>query len=734
MSKGPVKDPYIGTVIDGRYRVTSRVARGGMATVYRAIDERLDREMAIKIMHPHLADGPAGEAFLTRFQREARSAARLSHPHVVGVYDQGADGEVSYLAMELIEGDNLRSWLSRAGSLTVADTFDITEAVLLALSAADKQGLIHRDIKPENVLITNDGVVKVADFGLARAASEVSTTTTGTILGTVAYVAPEVISEGVVDQRTDLYATGIMAYEILTGEQPFVGQTPIQIAFQHVNSEVPRPSSKLNWLPSEVDDFIATLTARDPADRPSNATEALSLLRRCRSELTADILARRKEPEPGDATGTDATALAGANSPEFPQLRPAGTDAIALEARGYSQSRVSPQEGHQQANATQALGQPNAGQTMAFEVPEVSARRDTSDLAATAEEGDDSLQPQWLGAPKSESHMQHSGTLVAANGRPPARRARKEPKRRGGKRRASRIVLPIIVVLILAGGAVGLWWWNTHGPGSFADIPESIQGMSQQELEGRLDALGLVVTDPALDYHDQVREGAVITTDPEPGSRVKRGSEVTIVVSRGIRMLDLPGEGIIDESIDSATALLDDIGFNAPGVEREYDDEIPAGTVMSMTPEGGESYPHNTTITLVVSDGPAPVTIPDVEGETQSDAEATLEDNGLRVAIEEQSSEEIEEGRVISQSPDAGSDGKRTDTVTIIVSTGLPFIEVPSIPQRANYDEWETRLEDLGFEVRRQNQFGGFFNAIVGQSLNPGEMVRKGTTITLTVI
>ena len=204
-----ISDPLVGHLVDGRYEVVSRIARGGMATVYLAIDRRLDREVALKVMHPHLAEGSTGTAFVARFRREARAAARLTHPGLVGVYDQGVDGDTSYLTLEYVDGTNLRRHLGEQGALTVGDALSVVERVLDALAAAHRTGLVHRDVKPENVLIASDGRVKVTDFGLARAVTEVTSTTTGTVMGTVAYLGPELVARGVSDARTDVYATDL---------------------------------------------------------------------------------------------------------------------------------------------------------------------------------------------------------------------------------------------------------------------------------------------------------------------------------------------------------------------------------------------------------------------------------------------------------------------------------------------------------------------------------------------
>ncbi|MDQ2697850.1 MAG: protein kinase, partial [Actinomycetota bacterium] len=242
-------DPMIGRLVDGRYEVRSRIARGGMATVYLATDLRLERRVAIKVMHSHLADD---ESFTQRFIQEARSAARLAHPNVVNVFDQGQDADSAYLVMEYLPGITLRDLLQEYGSLTAEQTLDISEAVLSGLAAAHKAGIVHRDLKPENVLLADDGRIKIGDFGLARAATA-NTATGQQLLGTIAYLAPELVTRGTADARSDIYALGIMLYEMLTGEQPYKGEQPMQIAFQHATDSVPRPSVKNPGVPEPLD-------------------------------------------------------------------------------------------------------------------------------------------------------------------------------------------------------------------------------------------------------------------------------------------------------------------------------------------------------------------------------------------------------------------------------------------------------------------------------------------------
>lgn len=271
VTENATTDPMVGRLLDGRYQIRSRIARGGMATVYLATDLRLERRVAVKIMHGHLADDAA---FRERFIREARSAARLAHPNVVAVFDQGEDRDMAYLVMEYLPGITLRELLQEHRILTTEQTLDIIEAVLGGLAAAHRAGIVHRDLKPENVLLADDGRIKIGDFGLARAVSA-NTATGAALLGTIAYLSPELVTRGIADARSDIYAVGIMMYEMLTGEQPYKGEQPVHIAYQHANSTVPPPSGKNARVPAELDEIVQWATARTPEDRPADARALL---------------------------------------------------------------------------------------------------------------------------------------------------------------------------------------------------------------------------------------------------------------------------------------------------------------------------------------------------------------------------------------------------------------------------------------------------------------------------
>lgn len=283
--------PLVGELVDGRYRVLRHLADGGMATVLLATDTRLDREVALKVMRPDLA---ADETFVARFRREARSAARLSHPNVVPVLDQGEDGGLVWLAMEYVEGRTARAVIDAEGALTPRAALDILEPVLTGLAVAHDAGYIHRDVKPENVLIAGRGPVKVADFGLARAVtSQTTTAEDGVLFGTVAYLSPEQVERGIADARSDVYAAGLILFELLTGQRAVEGESPIHVAFQHVHGSLPVPSEVVEDLPTELDDLVALATHRDPDERPRDAGAYLAELQRVRADLSTEQLDRR---------------------------------------------------------------------------------------------------------------------------------------------------------------------------------------------------------------------------------------------------------------------------------------------------------------------------------------------------------------------------------------------------------------------------------------------------------
>ncbi|WP_425956884.1 Stk1 family PASTA domain-containing Ser/Thr kinase [Xylanimonas sp. McL0601] len=696
-------DPLLGRLVDGRYEIRARIARGGMATVYLALDRRLDREVALKVMHAHLAEGVDGAAFVSRFRREARAAARLTHPGVVAVYDQGLDGETSYLTMEYVPGSNLRRELRSSATVSVGRTLDLLGQVLAALAAAHGKGLVHRDVKPENVLIAaDDGSVKVADFGLARAVTEVTSTTTGTILGTVAYLAPEVIATGACDARTDVYAVGILAYEMLTGALPHAGTTPIQVAFQHVHDDVPPPSARVPWLPARIDDLVAAFTARDPAARPADGAAALALLRRVRLALESvepDVLERRAAPPDGfvgvvaaPATERDDDAADVLDSAEgSDSLDGGGLDAI-----------------------------PFAG-AFAATVPAAAAAG--LDVWFPGEAGDGTPTEQLVEQPTTRVGAGDEMTAPVSAPTPDAPAP-------ASRRRWPRVLGWVLgLAVVLGGAAYGTWWWFEDGPGAWTTVPLGLEDAALTDAKATLAAHGLAAT-TTKEHDDDVPEGSVVSSDPGSGERVRKDGSVELVVSLGIRMVTVP-DGLVGATEDDATAALRGVGLPVGDSRQVWSDTAPVGQVVSASEDAKASVPHNTVITLTVSGGPAPATVTQQVGREKADAKAALEALGFHVGFTpDEASETVPAGRVIRQSPESGAQAHRLDTVMLTVSSGPPIVDVPDVVGMRTAEATDA-LTKAGFKVDANKYLGGLLDTVRFQDKTG--TAPKGSTVTLTI-
>ncbi|MFD8155054.1 Stk1 family PASTA domain-containing Ser/Thr kinase [Streptomyces sp. NPDC059720] len=639
-----LQDPLVGQVLDGRYRVDARIAVGGMATVYRAVDTRLDRILALKVMHPSLA---VDASFVERFIREAKSVARLSHPNVVQVFDQGTDGAYVYLAMEYVAGCTLRDVLRERGALQPRAALDILEPVLAALGAAHRAGFVHRDMKPENVLIGDDGRVKVADFGLVRAVDTV-TNTTGTVLGTVSYLAPEQIENGTADPRVDVYACGVMLYEMLTGDKPHDGDSPAVILYKQLHEDVPPPSAAVPGLAYELDEMVASATARTPDVRPHDAVALLAQVREGRARLTGDQL---------DAVPPQALAPHHDNADDRTSVIP------------------------------RALTTPRPGSA-----------------------GGDG------GAPEAE--LNRTSRLASPPPDPPARR-------RAVRRGPTAVVVALLLVL---GVGTGVWYINS---GQFTEVPPLL-AKTQDQAEDRLRDAGLELGKVKHAHSDTVERGRIISSDPRTGARIRGNDAVSITVSDGPETVRVPA--LAGRKLAEARSLLKDDGLEPGMVTRKFSDDVPRGAVVSAEPADGTKVRAGTAVALVVSKG-SPVDVPDVTGDDLADAQAELEEAGLKVKVAEErvASAEFEQGEVAAQSPKADGRVAEGDTVTLTVSKGPEMIEVPDVVGDS-VDDATRALEEAGFEVDEDRGLLGLFgDTVKGQSVEGGERAPEGSTITIEI-
>ncbi len=633
-------DPLIGRLIDGRYQVRSRIARGGMATVYLATDQRLDRLVAVKIMHGHLADD---SQFKERFIQEARSAARLAHPNVVNVFDQGQDAESAYLVMEYLPGITLRELLQEYGALTPEQTMDITEAVLSGLAAAHRAGIVHRDLKPENVLLADDGRIKIGDFGLARAASA-NTATGKALLGTIAYLSPELVTRGIADTRSDIYAVGIMMFEMLTGEQPYKGEQPMQIAYQHANDTVPAPSSFNARVPAEWDELVLWATSRDPQDRPADARALLDQLSETGRSLQTAL----------PATETQRTMLLTSPIPTAP---PTGETQV-LGTRGGAAAPAGP-------TATGELTRRGAS----------SRRRGWLLFAAVVALAGLAIGVGWwFGA--------GPGAMVTI------------ADVRGQSVEAARVILDEQGALVAdqLGEAYdleieeGLVVGTDPEAGTTIDretevaiivslgpepttVPDVV-GQPEADARAALVESGFDVRESILQFDREVPDGSIIAVldaeeeTLEAGADSFKGTPVIPLVSVG----PIPDvRGLTVEAAQAALSARELTGI--VGGTSEFDNDVPLGDVLRVERTSDAPVRPGSTLTIIVSRGPDLVEVPNVVGRSINDAVDALEDAGFRVELDTNVPPGLRDSElapVQSTSPGGGDRVLRNAVITVV--------------------------------------------------------------------
>ncbi len=602
--------------LDGRYHMVERIAAGGMGEVFRAHDAVLAREVAIKVLHRSLAGDPA---FVDRFRREARAAASLAHPNIVAVYDWGAVDSVYYMVMEYVRGPSVRHLLNEQGRMEPAQAAEILRQTLLALGHAHREGFVHRDMKPENLLVTQDGTVKVADFGLARAYADGRVTQAGAVTGTVQYLAPEQIRGEPADPRSDLYSLGIVAYELLTGKLPFTGETAMAIAYKHLSDRVPAPSTILPNLPAELDGFVAAATDRDRELRPESA----DVMR-----MDLDVISRQL--------------------PSASRLSALVRDIPSIIVEGG-------------------------------ETTEVGVRLETASV------------------PRMERRLRRRRTL-------------------------KRIFGAILLLGLLSTAAWGTW---TYAIPHTAVIP-ALVGEPVDLARDRLTALGFEVV-LAARYDMQVPTGHVLAVRPAAGAERDQGTTVTIVRSKGPPPVDVPS--VAGDALKGARRAIVGAGLEVGKVVGRYDDRVPRGHVIVVRP-ARELLPRGTAVTLIVSDGPRPVPIPDVRGMAEAKAVKALSSRGFEVVVEGAFSGKVAPGEAVGTDPAAGEAFQPGETIVLTVSLGPEFFASPDF-EGMTVEAARGLAESHGLELTALPVPGSSGGSIVSQLPPAGTRVRYGSTITV---
>lgn len=683
-------------ILAGRYEVGDLIGRGGMAEVHIGYDTRLGRSVAIKILRADLARDPS---FQTRFRREAQAAAGLNHPSIVAVYDTGEDQfqndngilqSVPFIVMEYVEGHTVRDILKGDVAAPIEEAVEITEGVLAGLDYAHHAGLVHRDIKPANVMLTPTGAVKVMDFGIARALADVGQTMTQTqaVVGTAQYLSPEQARGENVDARSDLYSTGCLLFELLTGRPPFMGDSPVSVAYQHVREPAPRPSQFASDVPPELDAVVAKALQKDRNLRYSTA-----------QEFTAD-LQRAMGVAPGPVSGSHAIGAVGVAAA-------AGAAGVA-GAAGAGAANASPYSPGFEPGAAQ--GSPATGATAIMPVASAGAWGSVM--------GGDSMPPKAPAPP--------SGTFV-----PDEYLVEDDPRHRRLMVQIAIAAAAVIALIILVFALFSLANKNSGDdtpPATMVVVP-ILDGRSQADAEAALTKLELVA-DIQEEASDTVLEGQVTRTDPDSGTSVEVNSTVTVWVSTGADMVDVPDVKGLTQT-DAAKAI-EAAGLKVSTVEQEHDTEIVVDRAIRTDPAALESVARGSEVILYISDGM--VELPELRTKSSTDAQSELIKLGLVADVQEVETDQADPNTVYDMDPKPGTVVAQNSTVVIKIAKAPSTVAVPNVVGKSQI-EATNMLQSAGLNVNAVAASSATVpaNSVISQDVAAGTQVAKGTTVTITV-
>jgi beta-lactam-binding protein with PASTA domain len=631
-----------GTIVDGRYKIVSRLGAGGMADVYLAEDQQLGRKVALKLLHRRFAEDPG---FVERFRREAQAAAGLQHPNVVSVYDRGDYDDTYYIAMEYLPGRSLKQLIRQEAPLDPVRAIDITIQILKAARFAHRRGVIHRDLKPHNVIVDDSDHAKVTDFGIARAGAS-DMTETGSIMGTAQYLSPEQAQGHVVSAGSDLYSVGVVLYELLTGRVPFDAEAAVTIALKHVSEQPTRPTAINPAIPPELEQIVMWALNKNASDRPADADQFITALEHAKASLLSGTRGEHTVSMPALAGVAGGAAVlpppADASPPAAPPILPS-------------------------AGLPDGMGDGN-------------------------------------GHPSEEY----------------------EPLPPPEHRRWPWIVL--ILVLLLGGAAVATYFLTRPQK----KIVPAVTGLSLNTARTILQNDGFSVGAP-ISVTSTKPSGIVIGENPPGGAKVDEGSGIALTVSSGPGNVSVPP--VEGRTLAQAKRALIKAGLKVGQVIPQTSAQIPDGRVIDTQPAAGSNPMVGTAVTIFVSSGKPLVNVPDVSGQSQSAAKATLQNAGFKVTTTDQASATVKSGNVISQSPTGNTQAAQNSSVNIVISTGAPSVTVPRVTNEAPAAATKT-LEAAGFKVVQTTKpvtHPMRNGLVVEESPTPGSSAKQGSTVTIFV-
>ena len=730
-----------GSILGNRYEIIGKIGSGGMSDVYKARDAKLNRFVAVKILKQELS---VDQGFVSKFRMEAQSAACLSHPNIVNIFDVGEENGIYYIVMELIEGITLKKYIERRRKLGIRESIEVSMQVSRGLQAAHAEHIIHRDIKPQNIMISKDGKIKVTDFGIARAVS--SQTISSNTMGSVHYISPEQARGGYCDERSDIYSLGITMYEMLTGRVPFEGESTVAVALQHIQSEMVPPRQYEPLIPVSLEKIILKCTQKKPENRYGSAAELLADLKRVLTSPNEDFV---------NIAAADTQAAAGRtyNTADQERARHA-TERINLERqreeqylRGADIDTDTPEpEKHRQDAEPQEEEDTNSkfekiviyigiGIAVAvvtilaiiffktcdfFDKPDESAVSTTEKqsirmvnlLGMTYKEADDALTRLGLHLKASyeESDDYAEGLIFY------------QDIAEGDVLEANTVVN----VKISSGGTTLV-------------IPSGLQGKSLSDVTTLLTQAGFTNVNSSYtqEYSETVDKGLVIRVEPAEGSSVPKDAEISIVLSMGKATVMVEVPRLINMSEEDARILLSSKNLNVGSIDSTYSDSVEKGKIVYQNPEEGTEVAENTPISFVVSKGSDSVEVPDLRGDTQAEAKAKLERLGLSLGeIGHEYSTEAEKDRVLSQTIDSGKKVKLGTKVDILIGLGpepTPVAEVPDLSGKTRGGA-SNILKERGLELGQVEETYSDTVAkgrVISQDPAPGTTIDQGSKVNI---
>ena len=674
-----------GVFLGKRYEILGRIGSGGMADVYKGKDHKLNRFVAIKVLKSTYR---SDETFIKKFLSEAQAAAGLMHPNVVNVYDVGQDRGLYYMVMELVEGITLKDYIEKKGKLSAKETISISIQMVTGIQAAHNCHIIHRDIKPQNIIISKDGKVKVTDFGIARATTSTATqAVTTTVMGSVHYTSPEQARGGIVDEKSDIYSAGITMYEMITGHVPFDGDSTVTVALKHLNEVIKSPAEEVPDIPYSLECIIMKCTQKLPNKRYMSC-----------EELLQDLKHSLVDPD-GDFVVLDGVT----------KRMPAASQDTGRTTVVMSQDELNRMKNRQNYN----------------------------------DDYDDDYEDDY-----DDDYDDRRRSRYDDDDYDDRRKDRYDDRRKKNEvnkdtKKIMKILMVVagvviaLLIMFLVGNAVGVF---KGGKGTTTQQTDSemvkvpdVTGKTYEEAQKELNKYDLGIhksTAPS----DTVEKGKIISQDPADGKKVKKHTTVNVVISSGEEAKTTTIPNVVGMSEADAEKALQAKNLVVKKGDPVYSDDVEQGEVVSVSPSEGAEVKEGTTVTLVISKGNQPATVPKLTGKSQSDAEAALSQAGLSGNATEDYSDTVEEGVIISQDTDAGKEVSKGTTIGYVVSKG-PKMTVVTVPSILSFDKnaAEKKLKEAGLvpeylgEDDSVNEYGQ--GQVSYQSISAGTQVEKGTTV-----